>query len=134
MGVKSLVQGLNAAATAGFEPRTVRSEVRRRNRLATAPPHFLLKKTIPPVSLSLFFFFRHTCKVPMYVPESSSTVQRLTRYAHHEQTRLHKIHTLRLMYAHCRKTLDWRFMSEHPIEKRSRKQEQKKCVCSGKAR
>ena len=39
MGVKSLVQGLNAAATAGFEPRTVWSEVRRRNRLATAPPH-----------------------------------------------------------------------------------------------
>ena len=38
MGVKSLVQGLNAAATAGFEPRTVWSEVRRRNRLATAPP------------------------------------------------------------------------------------------------
>ena len=31
MGVKSLVQGLNAAATAGFEPRTVWSEVRRRN-------------------------------------------------------------------------------------------------------
>ena len=28
MGVKSLVQGLNAAATAGFEPRTVWSEVR----------------------------------------------------------------------------------------------------------
>ena len=39
MGVKSLVQGLNAAATAGFEPRTVWSEVRRRNRLATAPPY-----------------------------------------------------------------------------------------------
>ena len=39
MGVKSLVQGLNAAATAGFEPRTVWSEVRRRYRLATAPPH-----------------------------------------------------------------------------------------------
>ena len=38
VGVKSLVQGLNAAATAGFEPRTVSSEVRRRNRLATAPP------------------------------------------------------------------------------------------------
>ena len=37
MGVKSLVQGLNTAATAGFEPRTVWSEVRRRNRLATAP-------------------------------------------------------------------------------------------------
>ena len=36
MGVKSLVQGLNAAATAGFEPRTVWSEVRCRNRLATA--------------------------------------------------------------------------------------------------
>ena len=35
MGVKSLVLGLNAAATAGFEPRTVWSEVRRRNRLAT---------------------------------------------------------------------------------------------------
>ena len=36
MGVKSLVQGLNAAATAGFEPRTVWSvwsEVRRRNRI-----------------------------------------------------------------------------------------------------
>ena len=31
------VQGLNAAATAGFEPRTVWSEVRRRNRVATAP-------------------------------------------------------------------------------------------------
>ena len=30
MGVKSLLQGLNAAATAGFEPRTVWSEVRRR--------------------------------------------------------------------------------------------------------
>ena len=38
MGVKSLVQGLNAAAVAGFEPRIVWSEVRRRNRLATAPP------------------------------------------------------------------------------------------------
>ena len=38
MGVKSLVQGLNAAATAGFEPRTVWSEVRRRNRLALAAP------------------------------------------------------------------------------------------------
>ena len=38
MGVRSLVQGLNSAATAGFEPRTVWSEVRRRNRLATAPP------------------------------------------------------------------------------------------------
>ena len=38
MGVKSLVKGLNAAATAGFEPRTVWSKVRRRNRLATAPP------------------------------------------------------------------------------------------------
>ena len=36
MGVKSIVQGLNAAATAGFEPRTVWSEVRRRNRLATS--------------------------------------------------------------------------------------------------
>ena len=33
MGVKSLVQGLNAAATAGFKPRTVWSEVRRRNRI-----------------------------------------------------------------------------------------------------
>ena len=32
MGVKSLVQGLNAVATAGFEPRTVWSKVRRRNR------------------------------------------------------------------------------------------------------
>ena len=41
MGVKSLVQGLNAAATAGFEPRTVWSEVRRRNRLATVPPLFV---------------------------------------------------------------------------------------------
>ena len=40
MEVKSLVQGLNAAATAGFEPRTVWSEVRRRNRLATAPSLF----------------------------------------------------------------------------------------------
>ena len=39
-GVKSLVQRLKAAATAGFEPRTVGSEVRRRNRLATAPPPF----------------------------------------------------------------------------------------------
>ena len=38
MGVKSLVQGLNAAATAGFQPRTVWSKVRRCNRLATAPP------------------------------------------------------------------------------------------------
>ena len=38
MGVKSLVQGLNTAATAGFEPRTVWSEVRRRNRLATVSP------------------------------------------------------------------------------------------------
>ena len=37
MGVKSRVQGLNAAATAGFEPRTVWSEIRHRNRLATAP-------------------------------------------------------------------------------------------------
>ena len=36
MEVKSLVQGFYAAATAGFEPRTVWSEVRRRNRLATA--------------------------------------------------------------------------------------------------
>ena len=36
MGVKSLVQGLNTAATAGFEPRTVWFEVRLRNRLATA--------------------------------------------------------------------------------------------------
>ena len=41
MGVKSLVQGLNAAATGGFEPRTVWSEVRRRNRLATAPSNRL---------------------------------------------------------------------------------------------
>ena len=37
MGVKSLVQVLNAAATAGFEPRTVWSEVRRRNRLGVLP-------------------------------------------------------------------------------------------------
>ena len=35
MGVKSLVQGLNEAAAAGFEPRTVWSEVRRRNRMAS---------------------------------------------------------------------------------------------------
>ena len=48
MGVKSLVQGLNAAATAGFEPRTVWSEVRRRNRLATAPP-----------PLSHLYLYRH---------------------------------------------------------------------------
>ena len=41
MGVKSLVQGLNAAATAGFEPRTVWSEVRRRNRLFSAAILFL---------------------------------------------------------------------------------------------
>ena len=33
MGVKSLIQGLNAAVTAGFEPRTVWSEVRRRNQI-----------------------------------------------------------------------------------------------------
>ena len=48
MGVKSLVQGLNAAATAGFEPRTVLSEasVWRRNRLATAPG-----------TCTFFFFF-----------------------------------------------------------------------------
>ena len=51
MGVKSLVQGLNAAATAGFEPRTVWSEVRRRNRLATAPP---LTCTNLQISLLLF--------------------------------------------------------------------------------
>ena len=42
MGVKSLVQGLNAAATAGFEPRTVWSKVRRRNRLTTAPPSYMI--------------------------------------------------------------------------------------------
>ena len=47
MGVKSLVQGLNAAATAGFEPRTVWSEVRHRNRLATAPPFLKILKEIP---------------------------------------------------------------------------------------
>ena len=41
MGVKSLVQGLNAVATAGFEPKTAWSEVRRRNRLVTAPPPLL---------------------------------------------------------------------------------------------
>ena len=42
MGVKSLVQGLNAAATAGFEPRTVWSEVRRRNRIGhCAPTHII---------------------------------------------------------------------------------------------
>ena len=46
MGVKSLVQGLNAAATAEFEPRTVWSEVRRRNRLATAPPPGLSLTTV----------------------------------------------------------------------------------------
>ena len=46
-GVKSLVQGLNAAATAGFEPRTVWSEVRRRNRLATAPPNLALRLKRP---------------------------------------------------------------------------------------
>ena len=45
MGVKSLVQGLNAAAMAGFEPRTVWSEVRRRNRLATAPPNLVSIET-----------------------------------------------------------------------------------------
>ena len=51
MGVKSLVQGLNAAATAGFEPRTVWSEVRRRNRLATAPPFFFFSfaRSLPPL-------------------------------------------------------------------------------------
>ena len=51
MGVKSLVQGLNAAATAGFEPRTVWSEVRRRNQLATAPTQKVL-----PVCLGRFLF------------------------------------------------------------------------------
>ena len=45
MGVKNLVQGLNAAATAGFEPRTVWFEVRRRNRLATAPPPLIFCQT-----------------------------------------------------------------------------------------
>ena len=40
MGVKSLVQGFNASATAGFESRTVWSEVRRRNRLATSGCNF----------------------------------------------------------------------------------------------
>ena len=44
MGVKSLVQGLNAAATAGFEPRTVWSEVRRRNRLATGRLRLKMQK------------------------------------------------------------------------------------------
>ena len=44
MGVKSLVQGLNAADTAGFEPRTVWSEVRRRNRFPTAPFFSFQKK------------------------------------------------------------------------------------------
>ena len=52
MGVKSLVQGLNAAATAGFEPRTVWSEVRRRNRLATAPP------------IIFSFYNRHSITLP----------------------------------------------------------------------
>ena len=46
MGVKSLVQGLNAAVTAGFEPRTVWSEVRHRNRLATAPPSGVIKESV----------------------------------------------------------------------------------------
>ena len=41
MGVKSLVQGLNAAATAGFEPRTVWSEVRRRNRIGHCTPYLV---------------------------------------------------------------------------------------------
>ena len=44
MGIKSLVQGLNTAATARFEPRTVWSEVRRRNRLATALPKERLRR------------------------------------------------------------------------------------------
>ena len=53
MGVKSLVQGLNAAATAGFEPRTVWSEVRHCNQLATAPTQKVL-----PVCLGRFLFGR----------------------------------------------------------------------------
>ena len=64
MGVKSLVQGLNAAATAGFEPRTVWSEVRRRNRIVfcvycidhvctVCLPHKFLKNII---ALSLLRF------------------------------------------------------------------------------
>ena len=59
MGVKSLVQGLNAAATAGFEPRTVWSEVRRRNRLATAPPLICARKVTLAHKLFayLFIFF-----------------------------------------------------------------------------
>ena len=53
MGVKSRVQGLNAAATAGFEPRTVWSEVRRRNRLATAPPSsFNLQKPFLSIAIN----------------------------------------------------------------------------------
>ena len=53
MGVKSLVQGLNAAATAGLEPRTVSSEVRRRNRLVTAPPLLTLFRCTRSLPLTL---------------------------------------------------------------------------------
>ena len=66
MGVKSLVQGLNAAATAGFEPRTVWSEVRRRNRLATAPP------LIGPNSENSQFYFNFEWKTGICVQSATS--------------------------------------------------------------
>ena len=65
MGVKSLVQGLIAAATAGFEPRTVWSEVLCRYQLATAPP--ILKHFWD--FLKLLTFFPLPCCLPcIFIP------------------------------------------------------------------
>ena len=100
MGVKSLVQGLNAAATAGFEPRTVWSEVRRRNRLATAPPSKKRNGTLHefacinshrrglwpyPLDLALHFFFCLTCfssqLLPLFVRACAALSHRPFIYA-----------------------------------------------------
>ena len=69
MGVKSLVQGLNAAGTAGFEPRTVWSEVRRRNRLATGNAHVF--KARPLFDRLVLPYFSHS----IYGKENSNRVE-----------------------------------------------------------
>ena len=71
MGVKSLVQGLTAAATAGFELRTVWSEVRRRNRLATTPPKLTCSE----------LFVERSKKTPSLKSASLST-RRFAAYAY----------------------------------------------------
>ena len=109
MGVKSLVQGLNAAATAGFEPKTVWSEVRRRNRLATTP------------TLSGWVFFKKDSCTTEALKTLVNVLSGEGRRAKSDQERREKLWNSRWSWSVCHRW--WspgKYTWSHSVEKRER--------------